>query len=264
MPNYPWFRVYSNDILSDRKLARICQVCNVSKALVRGVWLTLMAMANDSPVRGVLLIAVGLPVTEDEIRADLGLDTETFEAIMSELVALRMIERGDCVVLLNFVKRNPPSDSSTERVRRHREREQQPARNVTEALQQQPGNAIESEGESESEREKTPPPADPFQHPIVQEYRKQTNVTPSLEGAELLTQTFGGAPTAIADLDNVLAFWKERRWGLTNVTGICDRYNRGDYPGGHNGNQPTGPPGQATGPPIVISGLDETPEWLRG
>jgi len=106
-------------------------------------------------------------------------------------------------------------------------------------------------------------PADPFQHPIVQEYRKQTNVTPSLEGAELLTQTFGGVPTAIADLDNVLAFWKERRWGLTNVAGICDRYTRGDYPGG-DGNRPTGPPGQATGPPIVITGLDETPEWLRG
>ncbi len=262
MPNYPWFRVYSNDILSDRKLARICQVCSVSKALVRGVWLTLMAMANDSPVRGVLLIAVGLPVTEDEIRADLGLDAETFEAIMSELVVLRMIERGECVVLLNFVKRNPPSDSSTDRVRRHRERVQQPARNVTDVLQQQPGNAIESEGESESEREKTPAPSDPFQHPAVQAWRAQSKLFPSQEGAELLVKTFQNAQDIVTDMENVSTFWKQNGWSMTNIVGLCDRYNRGDYPGG-NGNQPTGPP-QATGPPIVIAGLDETPEWLRG
>ena len=45
MSKYPWFRVYSNDLLNDRKLARIARACDVPMATVRGVWLTLLAMA---------------------------------------------------------------------------------------------------------------------------------------------------------------------------------------------------------------------------
>ena len=230
MPNYPWFRVYSNDILSDRKLARICQVCNVSRALVRGVWLTLMAMANDSPVRGVLLIAVGLPVTEDEIRADLGLDDETFEAIMSELVALRMIERGEQVILLNFVKRNPPSDSSTERVRRHREREQQPARNVTEALPEQSGNAIESEGESESDPESEgegeahaqelrgmPAPA-----AVVVFYEVTKRKVPNKHWGDQIAQTVGTEPAVLDRWRATINGWLGAGYSRTNVAGMLD------------------------------------------
>ena len=80
----------------------------------------------------------------------------------------------------------------------------------------------------------------------------------------MLVKTFQNAQNIVTDMENLSTFWKQNGWSMTNIVGFCDRYNRGDYPGGHNGKQPTGPPGQATGPPIVIAGLDETPEWLRG
>jgi hypothetical protein len=151
MPTYPWFRLYSNDLLSDRKLARVCRLCTVPKATVRGVWLTLMAMANDSPERGACLIAVGIPVSEVEICDDCGLDWETFDAILAEFAVLGMIERGECVTLPNFIKRNPPSDSSAERVRRYRARQKERDVTVTETLPSQPGNGIESESDPESD-----------------------------------------------------------------------------------------------------------------
>ena len=113
MPAYPWFRLYSNDLLSDRKLARVCRACGVPNAVVRGVWLTLMAMANDSPQRGSCLIAQNIPVTEREICDDCGLEWATFDAILTEFETLNMVTRGDCVTLPNFARRNPRSDSST-------------------------------------------------------------------------------------------------------------------------------------------------------
>ncbi len=154
MPQYPWFRLYSNDLLSDRKLNRVSAVLDIPKAAVRGVWLTLMAMANDSPERGTCLIAMDIPVSEREICDDCGLDWETFDAILAEFEVLGMIERGECLVLPNFLKRNPPSDSSAERVRRYRARQKQQDVTVTETLQSQASNTTESDPESDPESEK--------------------------------------------------------------------------------------------------------------
>lgn len=155
MPNYPWFRLYSADLLSDRKLLRISRVCNLPMATVRGVWLTLLAMANDSPERGCLLISTDIPVTEEEIRCDLGLDPATFEALLSEMETLNMIQRGDCIVVTKFLERNPSSDSSTERVRRYRARKrgERQGKAVPETLPERPGNAIDQDQESDQESE---------------------------------------------------------------------------------------------------------------
>lgn len=153
MSRYPWFRVYSNDLLSDRKLSRVSRVTKQPPVVIRGVWLTLMAMANDSPERGKLLIAEDLPVTDGEIADDLGLDDDVLEAILVEFERLNMIERGECLALVHFLDRNPNSDSSTERVKRHRARKRREDGNVTGTLQEQPGNVIESESESEEELE---------------------------------------------------------------------------------------------------------------
>ena len=48
MPN-PWFRFYS-ETLRDRKLERIARVTGQPRALIIGVWVTILSLANDSPI----------------------------------------------------------------------------------------------------------------------------------------------------------------------------------------------------------------------
>jgi hypothetical protein len=55
----PWFRFYS-EALSDRKLDWIVQDSGLPRLTVLGAWTALLAMANDSPERGRLLVGRGL------------------------------------------------------------------------------------------------------------------------------------------------------------------------------------------------------------
>jgi hypothetical protein len=73
MNAFPWLRLY-NETLSDRKIARICRDAGQPKALVIGVWATLLMLASESPRRGELLISDDLPLSPDEIRDETGLD----------------------------------------------------------------------------------------------------------------------------------------------------------------------------------------------
>jgi len=161
MSKMPWFRLYS-DVLSDRKLARICRQVKQPKALVLGVWVTLLALANESPNRGHLLISENMPLTDEEIRAETGLDEPTFNAILDAFCGIGLMERGDeSLKVVKWDKRQFKSDSSTTRVQRHRERQAQEDSNATETLQEQPCNTPdpdpEEETESEAERHATAP-----------------------------------------------------------------------------------------------------------
>ena len=238
MPNYPWFRLYSADLLSDRKLLRIARACQVPMAIVRGVWLTLLAMANDSPERGCLLISDGIPVTEEEIRCELGLDPATFEALLSEMEALNMIARGECIVVTKFVERNPPSDSSTERVQRYRarKRREQQRKPVTETLPEQPGNAIEGdleeEGEEEEETEgeqsalRAPPPGAP--HPAISLYEQATDRSvPNDSWRQRIQETVGLDPPQLELWSTVLDSWIGHGWNPANLDGLLDCFQKG-------------------------------------
>jgi hypothetical protein len=93
MGDYPWFRVY-NEVLTDRKLERIRSTTGIPRVVIRGVWLTLLAMANDSPKRGCLLWAEGIPVTEDELCADLEIEHAVLDSLLACFQCLKMIHRN--------------------------------------------------------------------------------------------------------------------------------------------------------------------------
>ena len=260
MSKYPWFRVYSNDLLNDRKLARIARACDVPMATVRGVWLTLLAMANDSPERGRLLICESVPVTENEIREDVGLDAATFDALLCEMERLRMIGRGDCVTVTRFLDRNPASDSSTERVRRYREKKKVEAQTVTETLQERSSNALESESESESDHDHDGATA------------QNSPNTPAMDCYRTLFGKFenGGDLADLLDLEGELGTDRVQnaiRWAHSKgipadrrMASICTAAR--NWQGGNIPSPPTAnaPPKQ----PIVIPGFNSTPAWLGG
>lgn len=158
MNAFPWLRLY-NETLSDRKLVRICRDAGQPKALVIGVWATLLMLASESPQRGELLISEDLPLSPDEIREETGLDTPAFDAIISGLSSYSLIDTsGPAWMICNWDKRQPSSDSSAERVRQHRERQ----RNVTPPvspngnapLQKRYSNVPDKDKEKEGEGEK--------------------------------------------------------------------------------------------------------------
>jgi DnaD/phage-associated family protein len=140
----PWFRVYS-EILDDRKIKRICKRTGLSKAMVIGTWVCLLALASDSPERGSLIISGGMPYTVDEIADELGIDYDTTENLLHEFIAMNMIAVGDTMAICNWGKRQYKSDSSMERVRRFREKN-----DVT--LQKRYSNVLDTDTDTDTDR----------------------------------------------------------------------------------------------------------------
>jgi hypothetical protein len=256
MAKYPWFRLYSNDLLNDRKLTRIARVCQVPMCTVRGLWLTLLAMANDSPERGCLFIAKNIPVTEEEIRLDCGLDEQTFEALMNEMDALEMIDRQECVTVSKFLDRNPPSDSSTERVRRYRARQQASQKqsgNGFGTLPEQSSNVIESESESYLESESEAPPTD-GRHPAFTVYEQLAGqvITAKIQMDDIL-EYVPRDDASISRWGEVVRAWIGMGWKPRNITGMLDHFREGRVPGHDYASARSPPVPVPKQKPVVVS-----------
>jgi hypothetical protein len=148
--NYPWFRLYS-DVLHDKKITRTSVQVKQPKALVLGLWVTILSLANDSPERGKLLISDGIPLTIDEILYEAGLNGEGLP-IIEEFVKANMLSiEGETVTVIHWEDRQFASDHSRERVKQYRERKKA----VTETGKKRYSNvtvtAQESDIESDSE-----------------------------------------------------------------------------------------------------------------
>lgn len=103
----PWFRFYS-ETLTDRKIDYICRATNQPKALIVGVWATILALANDSPIRGALLLTEQIPLTVQDLALHTGLDAGTMEKLLNEFQRLDMIHLNDCTYhVSNWDKYHP-------------------------------------------------------------------------------------------------------------------------------------------------------------
>lgn len=119
----PWFRVYS-EIKSDPKLRR----CTPGE---RWLWVVLLCIAWESPLRGHLLISKGIPYETRDIAKEADLDPEVVEKALSKFEAMHMLHREEGVwVVTNFNKRQYDKKSdmpeyTRARKRAQREREKQ-------------------------------------------------------------------------------------------------------------------------------------------
>lgn len=114
----PWFRVYA-EILNDRKIKRICKRTGQSKALIIGVWVCLLALANDSPERGKLLVSTNTPYALPELEDETGLPGEILGQILDEFIIHGMLDGCE---ICKWDQRQFKSDNVAERVRKFREK----------------------------------------------------------------------------------------------------------------------------------------------
>jgi len=151
MSPMPWFRVYS-EILDDRKLKRISKKTGQSKALIIGVWISLLALANKSIERGKLMISEDLPYSIDDLEDETGLPQEIIGQLLDEFRIMGMISGNITIEISNWSKRQFKSDDVSKRVRRFREHQREEPHDET--LQKRSGIVIDTESDKESESDK--------------------------------------------------------------------------------------------------------------
>ncbi|MFA5383969.1 MAG: DnaD domain protein [Eubacteriales bacterium] len=109
-----WLRLYT-EIRNDRKLKRLPHS-------QRWLWVVILTIAKESPRPGWLLLTKDVPVTIADLADEADITVEEAVAGMDSFTDWKMLEEVDGVWhLINWDKRNYESDTSAERVRRHRE-----------------------------------------------------------------------------------------------------------------------------------------------
>ncbi len=117
-----WCRWY-DDVLGDLKFGAIASDTGLPYAQVVGAWSLVLALANASPVRGRLMLAGHKKMTPRNVAETLHVTEAETEALFHTFRDYEMIstdpEGFDYIT--NWDKRQFESDTSTERVRKHRE-----------------------------------------------------------------------------------------------------------------------------------------------
>ncbi|HUW10431.1 MAG TPA: phage replisome organizer N-terminal domain-containing protein [Anaerolineae bacterium] len=241
MTTMPWFRLY-NEILSERKIERIRRMTKLPRVVIRGAWVTLLAMANDSPQRGCLMWTGDLWITEQEICDDLEMEPADFAALLSAFKTMEMIsEHSEGMSCTNFGKRQFKSDNSTARVQAFRARQQgqdqaeteeTPACNVSETF---PSNAPERETDPETDpdllshsladeaqySDKNPPPA-------VRLYGDQTRcILGNWDIAMEVHRAVGTGPPELKRWHDMINAWLKRGYRKGNIEGMLDWFKNG-------------------------------------
>jgi DnaD/phage-associated family protein len=158
MSKMPWFRVYS-ELLNDKKIKRISRIMQMPRAYVVGAWVTILCLANESPVRGKLMLSDDIPMGEDDLLEELGLDVETTRRLIDSFINLAMLGEDSGLTITNWNERQFKSDNSTARVQKHRAKQAEKLGNVSpfsdETLPKRYRNVIETETETETEQKQS-------------------------------------------------------------------------------------------------------------
>jgi hypothetical protein len=259
----PWFRFYS-EALNDRKVKYICRTTGQPKVLVIGAWSTFMALANDSPIRGTLLLTEDRPFTVQDLADEMEIDEPEAGAIVAGFIEMHMLhQEGNVYCLTNWGKRQRISDSSAERVRRFRERQKEgvPA-DVTEPLQDDDsnkdvtlqaryGNApdqIRSDTDTEVEQEGDTAPAPPPPKkrggkqpkepppPAVARYRSIAELYPARALWPGIAQVVGERPEDLDRWGRTIMAYMACGWNKRNVKGMMEWFAKGELPNTRGGN----------------------------
>lgn len=114
----PWFRFYA-EAPSDRKVRRL------KRPEQKWVWVCCLCLARQSPLPGFLLISDREPVTLEDLADLAGMPEPAVSKAVAAMQSVGLIERDDMLgawFIPSWDSRQYPSDTSTDRVRAHRER----------------------------------------------------------------------------------------------------------------------------------------------
>jgi hypothetical protein len=126
-----------NELLTDAKVKYLMAATAQPKPLVIGVWTSILILANQSPVRGSLMITKTMPLPMTQIAGEIGLGETELAHIFGVLLELDMVSLEDGVYsVTNWDTRQFTSDNSTARVRKHRAKK----KGGNEKPEQEPGH----------------------------------------------------------------------------------------------------------------------------
>ena len=161
-----WFRVYG-ELNKDAKIRKIARLTGEHKQTIVGCWVTILCLASDSPVRGKLYLGKDDPFDYDDLLDEMGMRHDVFEPILQGFIDRGMICTEDGIfTLCNWDKRQYKSDNSTERVRKHRAKQE---RIVTETK----GNVSVTPPDTDTDTDTDTPPLSP--PPITEKKSKRAN-----------------------------------------------------------------------------------------
>lgn len=133
-----WFRIY-HDLVDDPKVQRL-------PGETFKFWINLLCLASRSDERG------SVNMKAEDIAFALRMDDDVVADMLADLLERGLVhENEDMLEIHNWHGRQYESDSSTERVRKHREAKQ--GRNAPETLQKRSRNVTSSVSVSESASE---------------------------------------------------------------------------------------------------------------
>lgn len=111
----PWFRCYV-EMFADPKIRSLAPQH-------RWVWISVLGMARQSPVPGVLMITETEPATLRDVADFAGVDLRIArQSVTNLLLKGLLLEDSSALVVTNWESRQFASDSSTARVRAYRDR----------------------------------------------------------------------------------------------------------------------------------------------
>ena len=109
-----WFRLYI-DVLDDRKIARIARATGHPKVLIIGFWTALLCLSGQSNHPGKLLLGDNVPMTVDDLTDETGLDDETIQSLIDQMVALNMLViEGDVICIAHWDERQFVTSDDTD------------------------------------------------------------------------------------------------------------------------------------------------------
>lgn len=142
----PWFRFYT-EAPTDRKVRRLRRPDH------KWVWVCAMCLARSSPVPGSLMISETEPVNVDDLADLADVPISRVAAALDAMAAVGLVEFDDvagCWTIPSWATRQFASDTSTDRVRAHRQRT---GRNDDETLQTRSTGRYRNAPETETETE---------------------------------------------------------------------------------------------------------------
>jgi hypothetical protein len=151
-PQRPWFRFYT-EAINDPKLEELTPA-------QRWLWVTLLAVARESPQSGRLLRAEGVPWRSEALGRRAGLKAREAQEGLKEMEKVGLIAWDDCWVIPRWRDRQFESDDVTARTQRHRN-------DVGTTLERSisvPGNDVGTHQRTETDTENNNPPLVP---PVV-------------------------------------------------------------------------------------------------
>jgi DnaD/phage-associated family protein len=145
---YPWFRFYP-EAAHDIKIETIADELEVEYLFVFGAWTRILCAAATSPVRGSLYVTDMKRYSNANVTKILHCSNELTIKLMGYFMDSEMIDQDErgAYRVINWKKRNPMSDFSTDRVRKFRNKEKD------ETLQKRYCNVLDIDIEEDKDKE---------------------------------------------------------------------------------------------------------------